>query len=1180
MNKLKIKSVYKKVSNKEKSNFLLSVMKILSLLRCKTYNSNQNTWNIKVIEDIIYNEKSHLVSIFKDYLIYDDNSEFLKRFYFTKESQQRIPKIIEYYVNNTYITPNYSYLNGSKIILKGLKKKIKLDKSIKENENKNKKSKNNFNTINIRGKEEEKIFTEKLMEEIDKIKPVKSSIYIGDKSKNELKGNQLKLKTLTSSLNINNKNKKISGNNREVKLKETKKAEINQNLKNNYFETIEYNNEKEKNDKNDKNLAISDFSVILFKNIQQNNNFNTINFKENISQDKVLNTDISILNRDNSEILNESLNDIYTQLKTITSEKSKLFHGQININEDGALKIGQNKFKINSTKLNSFNVNTKKNCETLLSSKEKEKNDNSEKNNITENIQLKNKEFISNSSVKNMEENKLKSSLNELSKNYLSKNLKIDLNNFNKNIGSHHQEYKSLNINGDRKDNNQILVIKSNNKRKQPCNLDSIENNANTNLTNVSKDKGIAIFLTNEIEKNDITEETIKKESIKNYMTTVSTDKLNINLNINFNTTNYSSLSKNKAISEKSLLNKNHFNDKSKEIGIIKNCISNITNLFDNNNNKKNSIVKKFSSKNSFNMNNVNNHHKLTEVSKDKNINKNKLSKNIMRNNEINNNSKYNNFNFNTIEAEHIITDSNRIKKTEFDMSSKINKTKIEVTKLPLTITSLNTKYSDLNSEPNSYHHTNYNDKVSSYQNSNGKIIFNNQISLNNFNNIKSNMIQILKKDKKENEDDNISVNSKTNSQNGNKLSKDITNKYNNNEKQIRLKEVKVKALETKTSKNIMNLNLKIQGNQNHGISNIHNKIDEKVFLKTKSEIIDKKMPIIYNYNNTNSTIRENKVTKNVEASLLNTKLNKSINNLGLSTKIFKIKGNNDNISSNNNNCNNTNFERKNKEDFNDKKLNKNKQITNLIEQEVETKHPGLKISEILNSNPKKNEDSYINIDGYCLTDTNFISNIKSKHKDKYPCNNTNKNNLDEENIIDYNNNYSNLDNEYYLKTITNDNNFETIINSKNTIDATVNIKNKNSSIFEGSNKKKVFNAKFNTINNKIGTNNLKISSNVKMKNSYNMNKLKCSKDIMENKNKNDNKATINSTISKKSKNSKKEIAIANIIKNTVDSYYMLKSSGKTKIKNKENKNDKMEKINKQLNIIDLKNSKLVSKKL
>lgn len=38
-------------------------------------------YNIKVINDIIYNEPTHVVSVFKDYLIHDDISEFLKRTY-------------------------------------------------------------------------------------------------------------------------------------------------------------------------------------------------------------------------------------------------------------------------------------------------------------------------------------------------------------------------------------------------------------------------------------------------------------------------------------------------------------------------------------------------------------------------------------------------------------------------------------------------------------------------------------------------------------------------------------------------------------------------------------------------------------------------------------------------------------------------------------------------------------------------------------------------------------------------------------------------------------------------------------------------------------------------------------------------------------------------------------------
>ena len=38
-------------------------------------------YNVKIINDIIYNENTNVVCIFKDYLIFDDVSEFLKRFY-------------------------------------------------------------------------------------------------------------------------------------------------------------------------------------------------------------------------------------------------------------------------------------------------------------------------------------------------------------------------------------------------------------------------------------------------------------------------------------------------------------------------------------------------------------------------------------------------------------------------------------------------------------------------------------------------------------------------------------------------------------------------------------------------------------------------------------------------------------------------------------------------------------------------------------------------------------------------------------------------------------------------------------------------------------------------------------------------------------------------------------------
>jgi len=54
------------------------------------YLQGMDYYNVKVINDIIYNDDTHLVSLFKDYLILDDISEFLKRTYRKDESVPRL----------------------------------------------------------------------------------------------------------------------------------------------------------------------------------------------------------------------------------------------------------------------------------------------------------------------------------------------------------------------------------------------------------------------------------------------------------------------------------------------------------------------------------------------------------------------------------------------------------------------------------------------------------------------------------------------------------------------------------------------------------------------------------------------------------------------------------------------------------------------------------------------------------------------------------------------------------------------------------------------------------------------------------------------------------------------------------------------------------------------------------
>jgi len=63
----------------------------------KKYSSNRDFYNLKIVNDLIYNENTHIVSIFKDYLILDDINEFLKRPYNNNEIKARLPKLCSFY---------------------------------------------------------------------------------------------------------------------------------------------------------------------------------------------------------------------------------------------------------------------------------------------------------------------------------------------------------------------------------------------------------------------------------------------------------------------------------------------------------------------------------------------------------------------------------------------------------------------------------------------------------------------------------------------------------------------------------------------------------------------------------------------------------------------------------------------------------------------------------------------------------------------------------------------------------------------------------------------------------------------------------------------------------------------------------------------------------------------------
>lgn len=68
------------------------IKKIYKLFN-KKYSKMPNNYNMNIIENIIYNEKSHIVATFKDRLIIDDTGEFLKRYYKKREPNSS-PKVL------------------------------------------------------------------------------------------------------------------------------------------------------------------------------------------------------------------------------------------------------------------------------------------------------------------------------------------------------------------------------------------------------------------------------------------------------------------------------------------------------------------------------------------------------------------------------------------------------------------------------------------------------------------------------------------------------------------------------------------------------------------------------------------------------------------------------------------------------------------------------------------------------------------------------------------------------------------------------------------------------------------------------------------------------------------------------------------------------------------------------
>ena len=118
----------------------------------KKYNAKLQTYDTKKVNELIFNIPSHFTAIFKEYLLKEEEAEFLKRIYHKNEIDKKLKSVFNFYEKYSKIFPNYIVIPEGQYLYRNILKKQKMiDKlqKIKEEEMKNKEMllEGSFNTI-------------------------------------------------------------------------------------------------------------------------------------------------------------------------------------------------------------------------------------------------------------------------------------------------------------------------------------------------------------------------------------------------------------------------------------------------------------------------------------------------------------------------------------------------------------------------------------------------------------------------------------------------------------------------------------------------------------------------------------------------------------------------------------------------------------------------------------------------------------------------------------------------------------------------------------------------------------------------------------------------------------------------------------------------------------------------
>lgn len=466
-------NIYDRSTNSQNDASLLNP-KIIEKFIYNKFNTKYNKMPLKYnsikIDNIIYNDKIHLVSMFKEELLINDNAEFLKRYYTLYESIARLPKYFEFYDLYSKIFPNYTSIKEGKYFYKNIQQKQRVINTIEKIEleakmNKNKKDDNN--------ESDEKVFSTNVIDSLLNVTNDEGMEMLFNINKQNMeKDDSLFFNDVNNIIDEIDKHHNNNNENKENKnINLIQKKQINHILK--------INNNK---------------YIIKIKNINCGNINNNIN---NVKKETHINSIIKNTNKttksrskaykenkENYNILNLHTKNNYSKLNLFQKPNSK------NKNIPKLLLI--DKLENNYTKRNQKYSNHKKsfshNISTSVKSKRRETNSRHNKSlhtRIQSSISDNNNQNLYKNYPSSLKNSKTKKKKNEII-NYKKEILKIDLS--KSKLSSRNNVFnfslsKNNNINRYNKTNHNSFLIKSckSNSKNNIMNSTNILNNATYN---------------------------------------------------------------------------------------------------------------------------------------------------------------------------------------------------------------------------------------------------------------------------------------------------------------------------------------------------------------------------------------------------------------------------------------------------------------------------------------------------------------------------------------------------------------------------------------------------------------------------------------------------------------------------------------------------------------------------